>query len=275
MDKLYYRTGTYRVQPKVRRNALPVNRVRQESSRTGGKSVLRQRLLVVLTFFLFVWSFLAFVRSDFFRLDDIKISGLVHTDEQEVLRALGPVRGYNIWQLNPSLLRQGVESIARVEAATVHRRLPGTLVVEVVEKEALVLVPYGEYLLELSGDGQVVGTTQDPQYFGLPLLTGVAPLQGTVGEFLLEGKPLDLLREALQALDRYGIPVSEINLADSANVVLVTMEGLAVWLGEREFPAKAELLAQIRSRLPKQAGKGYLDLRVKEMPVYSGENVGN
>jgi len=272
MDRPYRRTDNYRVKPKARQVALAVPPAHQAE----GNMLVWRRLLIVLGFFLFIWSFLSFVRSDFFRLEEITISGIVHTSQQEVLQALGPVKGQNIWQLNPAQLRQSVESIARVEGVIVRRRLPGTLEVEVLEKEVLALVPYGEFLLELSNDGQVVGTTQDPQYFGLPFLTGVAPLQGVVGEYLLEGKSLGLAQQALRALNRSGVPVAELNLSDPANLVLVTMDGLVAWLGDSELEAKADLVAQIRLQLQGRIGSGYLDLRVKEAPVYSpGENVGN
>jgi cell division protein FtsQ len=247
-----------------------------QSAQPVTNTLLWRRLLVILTFFLFVWSFLAFVRSDFFRLREIEIAGARYTGEQEILQALGNVRGHNIWQLNPALLSKEVESIARVKEVSIHRRLPGTLLVEVLEKESLFLVPYGEYLLELCADGQVVGTTRDPQYFGLPLLTGLAPLHGAVGEYLLEGRSLHLVLCALRALDSHGVPVSELNLADPANLVLVTMDGLAVWLGDCEFDAKADLVSQIRLQLQGKAGNGYLDLRVKDLPVYNlVDNTGN
>jgi cell division protein FtsQ len=261
MDKSYCRRPPY-----------TLARTREFSEK---QKYFQRRLLVILIFFLFLWAFLGFVRSDLFILQEVEISGIIHADKTEILQAMGAVKGENIWMLSPSMLRERVETIARVDSIEIHRRLPRVLLVEVVEKKAVVLVPYGEYLLEISSDGQIIGSTQDPQNYGLPLLTGIAPNDISVGSYLLQGKQLSDLNSAVNALNKYNLTVSELNFSEPENLLLVTMDGIVAWLGDSEYVEKADLLAQISEQLQGKVNGGYLDLRVKEAPVFSplGNNV--
>ncbi len=236
---------------------------------TEKQKLLQQRLLAVLVFFLFVWAFMSFIRSDFFELQEIEVRGNVHTAQEEIMLALGAGKGENIWKISPSLLRERTETIARIEKVVVQRRLPRALLVEVVEKKVMALAPYGEYMLEVSFDGRIIGSTQNLNDYGLPLLTGVVPHDVTLGSYFLQGEQLSDLSAAIIALDSYGLTVSELNFADPANLTLITMDGLVAWLGDGDFSEKADLLSQISSQLPPQAEQGYLDLRVKEAPVFS------
>lgn len=250
---------------KSRRNVI----VHLPRKNGGGKKAVGRRLLFVLLFFLLLWSFLSFIRSDFFRVEAVIIEGNVHTPEEEIRRAMQVGEGVNLWQVSPSLLRHRVEAIPRIEHALVERVLPRTLHVTVTEKRVLGLLPYRDVLFEVGMDGQILGSTREPQKYGLPLLTGVMPMEVVVGGFLLQEERLAAVVETLLSLDKVGLAVSELNLADPDNLVLVTMDGLVVWLGDGEFAKKAELLAQIAVQLAGKKTSGYLDLRVKDAPAFN------
>lgn len=238
----------------------------------GKENKMPARLLLTLLFFLFLWLLLTFVRSDFFRLEEVVIQGHVHTPETEIRASLQVKEGANIWQISLALLQQRVEAIPRVASAEIMRRLPRTLLVTVREEQVLILVPYQEYLLELSMDGQVLGSTRERHNHGLPFLTGSGAVEISVGQTLLEGWQLSAVREIMALPADSKLQISELNLADPENLVLVTMDGLVVWLGNGEFAEKIELLQQISSRWPSEKTGGYLDLRVREAPVFvSGE----
>ncbi|MDW7652431.1 MAG: FtsQ-type POTRA domain-containing protein, partial [Bacillota bacterium] len=186
----------------------------------------------------------------------------------QILESLQIHEGENIWELSPGQLAERVESIARIESASVYRKLPRTLVVDVTEKGTLCLVPYREYLFAVGFDGTILGVTNDPQNYGLPLVTGIAPLELKVGDLLFSGERLERTTELITAMDGAGIAVSEINFSDEENLVLVTMSGLTVWLGRDGFQEKAGLLAQIMGQLTGRQDEGYLDLRVPTAPAF-------
>lgn len=236
----------------------------------AGEGKAQRMLKYSLLFFIFLWMLLTFVRSDYFSLENIVVAGHVHTTEAEIKAALQVSAGENIWRIRPSQLQERVASIPRISSATVERRLPRTLVVSVREEDTLILVPYREHLLELGTEGQVLGSTKGRQEYSLPLLTGIGPVEISVGQSLLAGEQLMSVRAVMAALAEHGLHASELNLADQDNMVLIMIDGLIVWLGRGEYAEKIWLLQQISRRLPEEKQAGYLDLRIKETPVFSG-----
>lgn len=232
------------------------------------KRVLQNRLLVIFIFFVILWGLHSFIRSDFFVLDTLDIEGNLHTPEAEIRLAMQVHEGLNVWDISPSQLKKRVENIPRIEFAEIHRRLPRSLYVEIQEKKVMALVPYREYLLEVGVDGQILGTTQDPQNFGLPLLTGIAPVELKVGEYLLWGEQLASAAAALSLLDETGPAVSELNVSDPENFIIITLDGLVVWLGQTDFVEKINILTQISAQIQGKQTDGYLDLRVKDAPAF-------
>ncbi len=251
------------------------NRIRPIPSRkhdhiiSAKKKAIQNRLFIIFIFFVLLWGFNSFIRSDYFVLENIEIQGGLHTPEAEIRLAMQVFEGQNVWEINLSQIKKRAEKIPRIESAEIHRRLPRSLIVKVLEKKAMALVPYGEYLLEVGVDGQVLGTTQDPQYFGLPLLTGISPVELKVGEYLLWGEQLESALAALQLLDNIGPAVSELNVSDSENFILITLDGLVVWLGHNNFVEKINILSQISAQIQGKYSNGYLDLRVKEAPAFN------
>ena len=250
---------------------LPRQR-RSHYSRTSVSSdnmkKIKRRLFVFLLIFIFIWLLLVFVRSDFFQLEEIIISGNTHTPESEIRVAMGVSEGDNIWQLNPGSLEEQVTAIPRVKEVTVSRNLPRELNVDIREKEAMALVPYRDYLLEVGYDGMVLGTTQDPKEYGRPLLTGLGSVELAVGQQLLAGDQLAATVDVIEAMDHEGITVSEVNVADEENTVVVTLGGMTVWLGRNEYEQKARMLKEIVGQLPVDPADGYLDLRISRAPNF-------
>lgn len=242
-----------------------------EQPATKREKKLLRTLRQTLIFIVVLWMLLTFVRSDFFALETIEIEGHVHTTEAEIRAALQVSEGENIWRIRPSQLQERLQTIPRISTTRVERRLPRTLVVAVHEEETLILVPYREHLLEVGTDGQVLGSTRERQEFSLPLLTGTGPVEISVGQTLLSGIRLDAVRTVMIALEEHGLHASELSVADPENMVLIMMDGLVVWLGREEYAEKIWILQQISRRLSVGEKAGYLDLRVKEAPVFSDD----
>lgn len=232
-----------------------------------GKKIF-EKLLLILLFFCVVWGVIGFIRSDFFHITAIEFSGNIYTTEAEIRGALQVAEGVNIWKINTQLMAERVEGIPRVAETQIRRKLPGTIEVIITEKDMLALVPYQEYLLVLGTDGQIIGATTEPHKYHLPMLTGIVPRDLSVGDYPLETEQVLLIAEVIQALSAADVPVSEINLADQNNVVVITMNGLMAYLGAGGFREKANLLAQIKGRLVGRQGDGFLDLRAPSAPAF-------
>ncbi|MBS3886255.1 MAG: FtsQ-type POTRA domain-containing protein [Dethiobacter sp.] len=243
--------------------------VRKKSSIPPEKTrQIKRRLVAMLLFIVVLWTVLSFIGSDFFSIATIAIYGNTYTTESEIRLALTVAEGDNIWRLNKAQQADKLKTIPRIESARVTRELPNRLKVEIKEKRAVALVPYNGYLLVMGSDGMVLATTRNPQNYHIPMLTGLAPLELSVGEILLSGPALQEVVQTLETMSAAGVTVSELNFAEADKLVLITMDGLTVWLGQGGHSEKAALLVQIMGQLQGRQAEGYLDLRVPEAPAF-------
>ena len=239
----------------------------QTTNKPNQLSKLKRSLLKFFILFLLIWTSVTFLRSDFFHLAGIEISGNSRTSDAEIITAMAVQNGQNIWQMSMSQLEEKILTIPRVEKVKVSRNLPKTLRVEILEKKVLALVPYQEYFFEVDMDGQLIAMTQEVQNYELPILTGIEPLSGSVGEIILTGEALVNLQQVSEALTDQDIAISEINLQQPDNVIIVTMDGLVVWLGIDDYVEKVNILKQIADKLADRQNEGYLDLRAATAPA--------
>jgi cell division protein FtsQ len=122
------------------------------------------------------------------RVSDIVIEGRANTPEPLLWAAIGVNKGDPILGFSLDDVRTRVESIPWIERATVERRLPGTLVVNLQERRPFaVWQNQGKYVL-VDRTGQVVTNQDVAQFPHLPLIVG----QGAPGA---AATLLDALRE--------------------------------------------------------------------------------
>ncbi len=106
------------------------------------------------------------------RVDNIVIEGRANTPEPLLRAALGISKGDPILGFSLDAVRRNVERLSWVEQATVERRLPDTVVVQLVEHRPFAIWQnQGKFVL-IDHDGHVV-TNEDVAHFrDLPLVVG-------------------------------------------------------------------------------------------------------
>ncbi|MDX2194124.1 MAG: FtsQ-type POTRA domain-containing protein [Gemmatimonadales bacterium] len=105
----------------------------------------------------------------FFKLRRVEVLGLEHGDARAVVAALRlPVGASTFDRLGD--LGARVAALDGVAEATVERRLPGTLVVRVREREAVALVPAARRLALLAADGTLLPFPASRGAVDLPVL---------------------------------------------------------------------------------------------------------
>lgn len=98
----------------------------------------------------------AFLQSPFFAVGEVHVQGLVTVAADEIVALSGVRQGDNLLTID---LRASADAVAvhpRIERAAVQRRLPGGLVISVVEHEPMMLVPDGDTLIAVARDGSDV-----------------------------------------------------------------------------------------------------------------------
>lgn len=117
----------------------------------------------------------------FFRVRKIEVNGLRYTPAAEVLARLKVDTTRSVWDpLDPLAAR--VMAHPQVESAYVSRRLPGTIVVDVIERRPVALVPIGAELRAVDERG--VTLPLDPSHTPVDAPVVTAPRDARVYHLL-------------------------------------------------------------------------------------------
>ncbi len=232
-----------------------------------------KKKLVLLFLFLFsTLSMLMLLRLPCFLVQEISIKGLDKLSPEEVLHIAGIYEGMNIWKISSPKIREQISSIPRVARVEVEKLLPGKISISVAEKRSLVMIPFHGSYLELSSDGIIIDIC-DAYKGELPLINGLSWGKMDVGTNIADRARGEIVEEFLEALTSSPtLPLAEINVADTEQIIVYTWEGMEVWLGNKnDLPAKLEVLQQLHRYFfsgENQLQKGYFDIRAAEAPVF-------
>jgi cell division protein FtsQ len=106
------------------------------------------------------------------RVETIVIEGRANTPEPLLRAALGISKGDPILGFSLDAARRNVEKLSWVEQATIERRLPDTVVVQLVERRPFAIWQnQGKFVL-IDRDGQTVTNEDVGQFRQLPLVVG-------------------------------------------------------------------------------------------------------
>ena len=106
------------------------------------------------------------------RVNDIVIQGRANTPEPLLRAALGISKGDPILGFSLEAARQNVEKLSWVEQATIERRLPDTVVVQLVERRPFAIWQNQGRFVLIDRDGQTVTNEDVAQFRQLPLVVG-------------------------------------------------------------------------------------------------------
>ncbi len=107
------------------------------------------------------------------RVETVTIEGRANTPEPLLRAAIGVNPGAPLLGFSVAAARQRIETLAWVEHATVERRLPDTIVVNLQERRPFaVWQNQGKFLL-IDRDGEIVADQNVAQFSSLPLVVGL------------------------------------------------------------------------------------------------------
>ena len=153
------------------------------------------------------------------RVQQIVVQGRSNTPEPLLNAALGVHRGDSMLGFSLEGARQRIETLSWVEHAAVERRLPGTLVVNLVERRPFAIWQNQGRFVLIDRDGQTV-TGEDLAAFGdLPLVVGAgAPQAATTLLDALAAQPS--LKPRVMAAIRVGERRWNLRMKNGTDVLL-------------------------------------------------------
>ncbi|EYF02384.1 cell division protein FtsQ/DivIB [Chondromyces apiculatus] len=191
-----------------------------------------------------------------FAIRTVLIEGEQRRSAQQVADAGAIAVGKNIFTLDPAMAGAAIAADPWIEKATVTRRLPSTIHVAVVEREARALVAIGGDLYLATRDGDLFKQRVDDDPADLPVVTGITPehvARDRPGVVLSVRRTLDVLDD----IDRSGIsrryPVEELHVEkDGTLVFILGKEAIALHLGSPPYRDKIAQAAQVLNELARR-----------------------
>jgi cell division protein FtsQ len=106
------------------------------------------------------------------RVRNVLVEGRAETRAADILEALQAERGAPLLAIDVAAAKGRLERLPWVKSATVERRLPDTLRVQVEERKAFALWQHGKRLTVIDRDGTVIVKDNLSRFADRPLLVG-------------------------------------------------------------------------------------------------------
>jgi cell division protein FtsQ len=188
-----------------------------------------------------------------FAIREIRVQGNRHHDAGRITALSGVERGQNLFAIDTEGAERRLLSSSWIRRAKVGRELPGTLRIDVVEREAaaVAIVEGVPYLLATDGEPFKAVEAEDPS--DLPIVTGIEARDLAIDRArAIErfGTCLEVLREyAALPMARLHEP-QEVHLAPDGTIVLtIGKRGTALHLGTGPFRQRLLMAARVFGRL--------------------------
>ena len=153
------------------RPTAPGRRVRPIRRASAGLSVVRAG--AVLAMLASAGAIYGVGASSAFVYSKLQVDGAVYTDPSVAEAAIAMAHGQNLFRLSTGPLRSALEQLPAVERATIGVELPGTLLVNLQEREPVLVWRFGErrYLADSAGNlFDRLDDTPPPQAADLPVI---------------------------------------------------------------------------------------------------------
>lgn len=196
------------------------------------------------------------MHSPRFAVRTVLVDGARRRSAASIASQGGVAVGENIFSID--LPRAGVMITQDpwVERATVTRKLPSTVSITVVEREAAALTSIGGELYLVTRDGDLFKKIGADDPSDLPVVTGIPPTQvasDRKGVVLSIKRALDVAEE----LERAGVtkryPLEELHLEkDGALVATIGREAIALSLGQPPYRDKIEEASRILTEVARR-----------------------
>jgi cell division protein FtsQ len=188
-----------------------------------------------------------------FNVKDFDVRGNRHFSAGEIARLAGVERGLNLFAVDTDGAEARLLGSPWVKRAKISRALPGTLRIEVAEREAAALASIEGALYLVTPDGEPFKAIEAKDPSDLPVLTGVSARDLAVDRARAVerlGVGLEILREYESLPISRTFEVEEAHLSPDGSVVLtVGKRGTTLHLGTGPFRQKLLMAARIVSKL--------------------------
>jgi cell division protein FtsQ len=190
-----------------------------------------------------------------FAVTEIEVSGNTRRTVDEIAAEAGLAKGQNVFSLDLERARARLLADPWVREASIARRLPGKVSVQVVEREAAAIVALGDSYLA-SRDGEIFKRLETGDPTDLPAVTGLsADLVAEDRDAAVRSirRAIDLAAEYERSPLAARAPLQEVHI--EALTLFVGKSAIALELGVAPFHRKLEEAARVLGELERRGAK--------------------
>ncbi|HEY2405625.1 MAG TPA: FtsQ-type POTRA domain-containing protein [Polyangiaceae bacterium] len=188
-----------------------------------------------------------------FAVKNLDLVGAHRTTAAQIKELSGVDLGANLFAIDTDVAEQKILQNPWISEVKLIRRLPGTLRVELAEREAVALATLGGHLYLVTRLGEPFKEVGSGDPYDLPVVSGASLErlgQDRVREIERIANALDVLREYDRVALSKVYPAQEVNLADAGDITLtVGKEGVTLALGTGPWKKKLDMAEEIVGNL--------------------------
>lgn len=216
-----------------------------------------------------------FAQSAVFNIRSIEFEGNQQVSDEELLAISGLSVGEHIYAANIERAETMLATNLWVQQAEITRKLPATLLVNVVERVPAAAISGAEGLYIVDSTGMLLMKKKLLDGLTVIVVSGIdEPPTEVMPGTVLEGDKLEAAMAVIHQMDESSAPlIAELDVADPQNITVHTSYGVDFYMGDKNnFVAKFTLGLQI---LQAEAEKGlmrslkYIDVSLPDQPVLS------
>lgn len=193
-----------------------------------------------------------------FAVRETVVDGASRRSKETILQEGGIVVGDNVFAIDLEAARAKIEADPWIAEATLARRLPSTILVQVKERDAVAVVALGESYL-VSREGEVFKKLEPGDPSDLPILTGIDPdglSRDREGTTRTLQHALDLAGDYAQSSLATKHSLQEVHVDASGNMTLVVgSAGVSLALGAPPYRRKLEQAWRVLVELDRRGVK--------------------
>jgi cell division protein FtsQ len=193
-----------------------------------------------------------------FAVRQVDVDGLRRKSREAILELSQLPVGKNIFSVDTAAVERAILVDPWIRTVKVERRLPATIRVELVEREAGALAMLGEQMLVVTRTGEPFKRYEPGDPADLPVITGVSVDEPGLDP-ALERRRIATALEVLRHYERTSLPhihaVQEVHLTPGGEVIVTAgKSGIALHLGLGPWAKKLAMAERVLSKLRGQKG---------------------
>lgn len=193
---------------------------------------IKYRLYLILTVLIACFIVYFCLKSPIFNIDNISVQGNTLTSAESIISVSNISIGENIFKINDSKNEEYIQNLYFIKKAEIKRKLPSSIIIEIVEKQPLVIVNEGGNYIYVDDEMTVINEQSSNDNSDIPLLSNVEITSAEPGQKIEADKMwiLDMVYNMALELKKADVikNVSEFYITDENTVDLYTKGGSVI-----------------------------------------------